>query len=111
MDDQNTQLQQEIQELRAEVCRLRHLIEGAILIVSIGLVALFPNLLVIGISLGVLILFGFVVSRQRRMIFQSLFQKRDEHEHDAYQSPEPSAVDANCSAARSMPRDGGGSPR
>lgn len=83
MDNQNTQLQRDVQELRAEVRRLRYLIEGAILVASIGLVVLFPNLLVIGISLGMFILFGFVVSRQRRMIFHSLFQKRDEHEHDA----------------------------
>jgi hypothetical protein len=83
MDDKNMQLQQEVQELRAEVRRLRYLIEGAILIISIGLVVLIPNLLVIGISLGVLILFGFLVSRQRRMIFHSLFRKRETHEHDA----------------------------
>jgi len=91
MDNQNTQLQREVQELRAEVRRLRYLIEGAILIVSIGLMALFPNLLVIGISLGGSVLFGFVVSRQRRMIFQYLFQKRDEHKPDAYQTLEPPA--------------------
>ena len=83
MDDPNTQLQREVQELRAEVRRLRYLVEGAILIISIGLVVLIPNLLIVGISLGVLILFGFLVSRQRGMIFQSLFQKRDKHEPDA----------------------------
>ena len=83
MDDRNTQLQRDIQELKAEVRRLRHLIDGAILIVSIGLVMLIPNLLIVGISLGVLIIFGFLVSRQRRMIFRSLFQKRETHEHDA----------------------------
>ena len=83
MDDQNTQLQREVRELRAEVRRLRYLVEGAILIISIGLVVLIPNLLIVGISLGVLILFGFLVSRQRGMIFTSLFHKRDRHEPDA----------------------------
>jgi hypothetical protein len=83
MEDLDKQLQREVQELRAEVRRLRYLIEGAILIVSIGLVLLIPDLLVVGISLGVLILFGFLVSRQRRMIFTSLFHKRDRHEPDA----------------------------
>jgi hypothetical protein len=81
MEESNTQLQREIQELRTEVRRLRHLIEGAILIISIGLVVLIPNLLIMGISLGVLILFGFLVSRQRRLIFQSLFQKRGTGDH------------------------------
>ena len=83
MDNPNTRLEREVQELRAEVRRLRHLIEGTILIATIGVMVLIPNLLVIGISLGVLILFGFLVSRQRGMIFQSLFQKRDTHKHDA----------------------------
>jgi hypothetical protein len=31
----------------------------------------------------VLILFGFLVSRQRGMIFTSIFHKRDRHEPDA----------------------------
>ena len=83
MDDQNTQLQREVRESRAEVRRLRYLVEGAILIISIGLVVLIPNLLIVGISLGVLILFGFLVSRQRAMIFTSIFHKRDRHEPDA----------------------------
>jgi hypothetical protein len=83
MDNSNTKLQREVQELRAEVRRLTYLIEGAILILSIGLMVLIPDLLVVGISLGVLILFGFLVSRQRRTIFQSLFQRRGTNEHDA----------------------------
>jgi hypothetical protein len=83
MDNPNTKLEREVSELRAEVRRLRLLVEGIVLIVGIGLVVLFPTLLVAGISLGVLILFGFLVSRQRRMIFRSLFQKRETHEHDA----------------------------
>ena len=83
MDDPNKQLRQDIQELRAEVRRLRLLIEGIVLIIGVGLVLLIPNLLVLGISLVGLILFGFLVSRQRRLIFHSLFQRRDKQEHDA----------------------------
>ena len=83
MDDQNTKLEREVAELRTEVRRLRFLVEGGVLIVGIGLVVLFPSLLIAGISLGVLITFGFLVSRQRRLIFRSLFQKREIHDHDA----------------------------
>jgi hypothetical protein len=82
MDDPNTQLQQDIRELKAEVRRLRLLIEGVVLIIGIGLVLLIPNLLVMGISLAGLILFGFLVSRQRKLIFRSLCQGRDKRKHD-----------------------------
>ncbi len=83
MDSPNTKLEQEVSELRAEVRRLRLLVEGGVLIVGIGLVVLFPTLLVAGISLGVLILFGFLVSRQRRLIFRSLFTRREVDDVDA----------------------------
>jgi hypothetical protein len=76
MSDSNSHLHREISELKSEVRRLRHLVEGSIVIVASGLVFLFPNLLVIGASLGVLILFGFLVSRQRLLIFKSLIRKR-----------------------------------
>jgi hypothetical protein len=69
------QLQREIRELRAEVRRTRHLFEGTVLIMALGAVLLFPNLLVIAIALAVLILFGILFSPLRRTIFQSLFQK------------------------------------
>ena len=83
MDDPNTKLEREVAELRAEVRRLRLLVEGGVLIVGIGLVILFPGLLSVGISLGVLILFGLLVSRQRRLIFHSLFARREADDVDA----------------------------
>ena len=83
MDDRNTQLQREVRELRSEVQFLRRLVEGVVLVIGIGLVVLIPSLVVFGIALGGMILFGFLVSRQRRMIFQSLFRKRRIHDHDA----------------------------
>jgi hypothetical protein len=69
------QLQREVRELKAEVRRMRHLIEGVVLIVAIGAVLLFPNLPVIAIALAGFILLGILASPLRRTIFQSLFQK------------------------------------
>jgi hypothetical protein len=83
MDIPNTELEREVAELRAEVRRLRFLVEGGVLIVGIGLVVLFPSLLVAGIALGAFVLFGFLVSRQRRLIFQSLFTRREVDDVDA----------------------------
>jgi hypothetical protein len=77
------QLQREVRELRAEVRRMKHFIEGAVLIGTIGVVALFPSLLLVAIALVVLILFGFLVSPLRRTIFQSLFQKERTDELDS----------------------------
>jgi hypothetical protein len=83
MSDQSTKLEREVSELRAEVRRLRRAIQGMVLIVCLGLVLLFPNLLDVGVFLGALILFGFLVSRQRRLIFRSLFTKRCADDVDA----------------------------
>jgi hypothetical protein len=77
MNDSHSNLHREVCELKAEVRRLRRLIEGSILIIALGLVMVFPNLLVVSISLGVLILFGILVSRQRLLIFNSFLRRRD----------------------------------
>jgi hypothetical protein len=37
----------------------------------------------LALVIGVLVLLAFLVSPVRRMIFTSIFQKRDGHEHDA----------------------------
>lgn len=56
--------------------------EGTVVIVAVGLVALFPNLLVVAVALSVCVLFGFLVSPLRRTIFQSLVQSRRTDERD-----------------------------
>lgn len=76
MKNPNLNLEQEVAMLRAEVRRLRRLLEGAVLMVGVGLMILFPGLLTIGISLAVMILFGFVVSPHRRMILRPLLNRK-----------------------------------
>jgi uncharacterized iron-regulated membrane protein len=83
MDDSDfKKLQREVQELRAEIRRTRHLTEGAVAIMAIGLGVLFPQLLVVALAMGALILFGILVSPLRRTIFKSLFQKRESDEYE-----------------------------
>ena len=80
-DSEIQKLLREVRELRAEVRRTRHLVEGAVGIVALGLVLLFPQLLVVGLALGAFILFGFLVSPFRRAIFSSIFRKRESDDY------------------------------
>jgi hypothetical protein len=77
------QLQQEVRELRAEVRQIKLLLMVTLVLVAGVFVALFPDLLVAAVALGVLILFGFLVSPLRRTIFQSLAQKPGTDEYDS----------------------------
>jgi hypothetical protein len=83
MNDDEFRLQREIQELKAEVRRLRRTIEGGFVAVILVIAMLFPQILVLAACLGVLILFGFLVSPYRQMIFSSFSRKRDSHKYDA----------------------------
>jgi hypothetical protein len=82
MDDIDFKVKREVQELRAEVRRLRRTIEGGFVVIGLAAVVLFPQLLMLALVIGVLVLFAFLVSPQRRMIFKSIFRKRDGHESD-----------------------------
>jgi hypothetical protein len=75
-------LERDVQELRAEVRRTRHLLEGAVAVITVGLLILIPQLFIVVLAMGALILFGFLVSPLRRIIFQSLFQKRQADENE-----------------------------
>ena len=78
MNDQESRLEREVQELRAEVRRLRRLLEGVCILIGLAVVILFPQLaLVIG-SLAVLILFAFLVSPVRGLIFSSIFHRQSD---------------------------------
>jgi predicted membrane channel-forming protein YqfA (hemolysin III family) len=83
MDETETKLQREVQELRSEVRRLKRMIEGGFVAVVVAVMLIFPQLLVSAVCVGVLILFAFLVSPVRRMIFSSIFHKRNNHEYDA----------------------------
>jgi hypothetical protein len=76
MDEADTKLRQEFQELKAEVRRLKRIIEGGIIIFCLILLILFPQLLIYVFSTAGLVLFGCLVSPVRGMIFSYLF-KRD----------------------------------
>jgi len=82
MSDSESKLQHEVQELRAEVRRMKRTVEGVFVAVVVAIAVIFPQLLVLAACIGVLILFAFLVSPVRRMIFTSIFQKRDSHEYD-----------------------------
>ena len=83
MDEIDFKVQREVQELRAEVRRLRRTVEAGYVVIALAAVVIIPQLLMLALVIGVFVLFGFLVSRQRRMIFNSIFHKRDRHEPDA----------------------------
>ena len=81
MDESTERLQREVLELRSGVKRLRRCMEGVITVAFFGLMVIIPNLWRLCVILGVVILFGFLVSRQRRLIFEYLFQARKTPPH------------------------------
>jgi hypothetical protein len=76
MDDADKNLRTEVLELKAEVRRLKRIIEGGIIILCLVLLILFPGLLTFAIATAGLILFACLVSPVRGMIFSYIF-KRD----------------------------------
>jgi len=82
MSDSESRLEREVQELRAEVRRLKRVVEGCIIVGCLAVGLIFPQLLVLALAIAVLVLFAFLVSPVRRMIFSSIFHKRDGHEYD-----------------------------
>jgi hypothetical protein len=83
MSDIDFKVNREVHELRAEVRWLRRTVEAGFLVAGSAAVVIFPQLLMLALVIGVLVLLAFLVSPVRRMIFTSIFQKRDGHEHDA----------------------------
>ncbi len=83
MSDTRFKGKREVQELRSEVRRLRRTVEAGFLVAGLAVAVIFPQLLMLALVIGVLVLFAFLVSPVRRMIFTSIFQKRHRHEHDA----------------------------
>jgi hypothetical protein len=82
MSDNESRLEREVQELRAEVRRLRRMMEGGFVAAGLAVAIIFPQLAWLVLAVAVLIFFAFLVSPVRRMIFSSIFHKRDGHEHD-----------------------------
>lgn len=76
MSDNEIQLAREVSELKAEVRRLRRLIEGAFIVLGVAAIVLYPGILVLVASFCILCLFAFLVSPVRRLIFSSWFSGR-----------------------------------
>ena len=83
MNDHDLELKQEVQELRAEIRRLRRTVEAGIVLVGLAAEVIFPQLLMLVLVIGVFVPVALLVSRQRGMIFTAIFEKREEHERDA----------------------------
>ena len=83
MDDIDFKVKREVQELRAEVRRLRRTVEAGFIIAGLAAIVVFPQLLALALVVPAAVLIALLVSRQRRMIFTSIFHKRDTHEPDA----------------------------
>ena len=83
MDDIDFKVKREVQELRAEVRRLRRAVEAGFVVIGLAAIVVFPQLLMLAVVIGAFVLFAFLVSPVRGMIFTSIFHKRDKHEPDA----------------------------
>ena len=82
MSDIDFNLKREVQELRAEVRRLRRTVEAGFIVAGLVVVVIFPRLLILALVIGVFVLFAFLVSPVRRMIFSTVFEPLDRHESD-----------------------------
>ena len=80
MDDIDFKVKREVQELRAEVRRLRRTVEAGFVVMGLAAVLIYPQLLTLALVIGGFSLMAFLVSPVRRLIFTSLFHKRDGHE-------------------------------
>jgi hypothetical protein len=80
MSDIDFKLKWEVQELRAEVRRLRRLVEVGLVIGALAAMLIFPHLVMLALAIGVLVLFAFQVSPVRNLIFSFIFRKGDKYE-------------------------------
>jgi multisubunit Na+/H+ antiporter MnhG subunit len=76
MDDERANLKREVQELKAEVRHLRRLVETGLVVFGVAIIYFTPQLALAAAGLGVMILFAFLVSPVRKLIFQYLFHDR-----------------------------------
>lgn len=77
MSDNEFRLEKEVHELKAEVKRLRRMIEGAYVVIGLAAVIIFPQFLWYVVGIVGAIFFACLVSPVRHLIFSSVFQKRD----------------------------------
>jgi hypothetical protein len=82
MNDPEATLRREVQELRAEVTRLRRAVECGLAVIAVAAAVIFPDLLRVGVFVGVMIIFALLVSPVRRLIFSSFLRKPHTYEQD-----------------------------
>jgi len=78
MNDNEFRLQREIRELKAEVRRLKYVVEGGCVVIGLVAAIVFPQVLLIAAGIAAAILFACLISPVRRLIFSSFFTKRDD---------------------------------
>ena len=83
MSNNEFRLQREVQELKAEVRRLRRTIEGGFVVIGLAAVVICPQLLMFALIVPAAILLTLLVSPARRFVVSYLLNKQDGTEHDA----------------------------
>ena len=83
MSDLDFKVKREVQELRAEVRRLRRTLEGGFVVIGLAVIVVFPQLLLFAVAVAVITFLAFLVSPVRHLIFDHIFHRLDDHEPDA----------------------------
>lgn len=76
MDDRQAKLEQEVNELKAEVRRLRRAAEAAVVIIALAVVYVFPQLALGVLGVAIASLAALLVSPVRHLVFPSIFKDR-----------------------------------
>ena len=74
MSDNESKLQQEVQELKSEVRRLWRMVEFGFGLAALAIVLIYPQFLLLAGITAVSILFALLVSPVRHLIFLSIFK-------------------------------------
>ena len=78
MDDNEFKMQREIRELKAEVKRLKRMLEAGFIVVGVVVILIFPELLILA-AIGALGFFAFLLCPLGRKIFSPIFHERDHY--------------------------------
>lgn len=76
MSEAESKSRQEINNLKAEVRRLRRIIQYGVTTIALAVLLAFPQLFRLAFIVGLLILFALLISPVRHLIFPKLFKKK-----------------------------------
>lgn len=77
MSDDELKLQREVQELKTEARRLRRIIQGAVTVLAVAAILIFPQLLVLA-AVAAIGFFGFLASSLGRKTFPYSFHRKND---------------------------------